>query len=144
MKQLIKIGETGYADPLYRHSIEKFVEQAEKGDAWRVYPMVVYYDLLLLGTWFVPSKQIAKEEEKDFLSKFERAIGCEWRANGSREMAYLAEAEIKETLETLSTKYPLVKRPKNSWVLYLIKPTLRDTPLEIPQILKTNFRGKFK
>ena len=141
---LVKIGQTTLSSPAYRHSVENFVKLAEAGRPWRVYPMSVFYEMTPIGEWYVESAEVAKAEELAFKRTYTRIQEINWDANGIGETASLTEKQIAELQNQLNSKYPLQVRPKTHRILYLFELFERETPLDIPEILKENFRRDYK
>lgn len=142
--KLVKIGQTTLSSPVYRHSIENFVKLAEVGRPWRVYPMVAFYEMTPIGEWYVESAEIAKAEELQFKRTYSRIQEVNWDANGISETANLTVQQIAQLKKELSSKFPLQTRPKNHRTLYLFELSERETPLDIPEILKENYRKDYK
>lgn len=141
---LVKIGQTTLSSPAFRHSVENFVQLAQAGRPWRVYPMEVFYNMSLLGEWYVESAEVAKAEEQEFRKKYKRIQEVNWDANGISETANLSKAQITQLQKHLSAKYPLTTRPKNHRILYLFELQEREAPLDIPEVLKENYRKDYK
>lgn len=145
----VKFGHA-YDLPLVRHSIPYFVEKKLQDNPWRGRPLEAYAELEEIGKWLTPSSSEAKSIEYFFgnvlfqtpLQTFSSIV------NGYKEIREIEDDNkiFSSWIDLLNAKYPITQRAygQKGQYFYLLKVKVRETPLELPQILLENERLKYK